>query len=243
MSRRWALGVPIRLGSLITAGIAIIAACSDDDAPQAGVVLDGGADARGTPRADGGPKVEKPDSTVSGDDDTSEECDGNIVINELEPAGDGGAEFVELYNASTNCDLSLANFKLMYRSGANVPSVGALHTFGGDNAIRKQTFLLFTNGNFVGKKDGLFNGNGGMGNEGGQLALVDSEGTIIDAVGYGNVTDAGPLKDAGPFTEGKPVKITADTVSIGRKRDGVDTDDNAADFKAFTQHTAGVSNE
>jgi hypothetical protein len=37
--------------------------------------------------------------------------------------------------------------------------------------------------------------------------------------------------------------VSADTVSVGRKKDGVDTDDNAADFKSFTQHTAGVSNE
>lgn len=241
MLRRWWAGA---LGT--AAAVAVFAACSDDDASGTGVV-DGGADAQGTPRADGGRRVEveEEDSSTSGDGSPGDEaeCDGNIVINELEPAGDGGAEFVELFNSSTNCDLSLARFKLMYRSAANVPAVGALHTFGGDNAIRRRTFLLFTNAKFVGKKDGTFNGNGGMGNEGGQLALVDAEGTVIDAVGYGDVTDAGPVKEAGPFTEGKPVPIGADMVSIGRKRDGVDTDDNASDFAPFTQHTAGVSNE
>jgi hypothetical protein len=221
--------------------VAIVAACSDDDAPGTGVVLDGGADAPGTPRADGGPKVEKEGSVVGDDDDASTDCDGNIVINELEPAGDGGAEFVELFNSSTNCALSLANFKLMYRSGTNVPGVGALHAFGSGDAIRSKQFLLFANDKFVGKKDGDLSGS--MGNAAGQVALVNDVGDIVDAVGYGNVTDAGPIKEAGPFTEKKPVPVSADTVSVGRKKDGVDTDDNAADFKSFTQHTAGVSNE
>jgi hypothetical protein len=224
----------------ITAGIAIIAACSDDDAPGTGVVLDGGADAQGSPRADGGPKVER-DSAIVGDNEADTDCDGNIVINELEPAGDGGAEFVELFNSSTNCSLSLANFKLMYRSGSNVPGVGALHTFGAGDAIRSKQFLLFANDKFVGKKDGDLSGS--MGNAAGQVALVNDVGDIVDAVGYGNVTDAGPIKEAGPFTEKKAVPVAADTVSVGRKKDGVDTDDNAADFKSFTHHTAGVSNE
>ena len=237
--RRWLVGA---LGS--AAVLAIFVACSDDGGDGVGA-SDGGADARGTPRADGGPgePVVKKDAASSGDDDVEEDCDGNIVINELEPAGDGGAEFVELFNSSTNCDLSLANFKLMYRSGANVPGVGAIHTFGGDNAIRKKQFLLFTNGKFVGKKDGVFNGNGGMGNEAGQLALVDSEGTVVDAVGYGKVKDAGAIKEAGPFTEGKPVPVGPDTISLGRKDDGVDTDDNADDFTSFTVPTPGVTNE
>lgn len=223
------------------AGVAIIAACGDDDAQGTSAVLDGGADVRGAPLADGGPKVEKDGAIVGGDDDASTDCDGNIVINELEPAGDGGAEFVELFNSSTNCSLSLANFKLMYRSGTNVPGVGALHVFGPADAIREKQFLLFANDKFVGKRDGDLVG--AMGNGAGQVALVNDVGDVVDAVGYGDVKDAGPIKEAGPFTEGKPVPVAADTVSVGRKKDGVDTDDNAADFKAFKVHTAGVSNE
>lgn len=237
MLRRWFLGA---VG--IASGLAIFVACSDDDTPGTGVVnLDGGADARGGPLADGGPKVEKDSAIVGEGDDAEADCDGDIVINELEPAGDGGAEFVELFNSSTNCALNLANFKLMYRSGANVPGVGALHVFGPADAIRSKQFLLFANDKFVGKKDGDLVGS--MGNAAGQVALVNDVGEIVDAVGYGDVKDAGPIKEAGPFTEGKPVPVMADTVSIGRKKDGVDTDDNSADFKTFKVHSAGVSNE
>jgi hypothetical protein len=215
-------------------------ACSDDDTGTS-VVLDGGADAQGSPRADGG-RIEKKDSEASGDTDAAEaECDdGNIVINELEPAGDGGAEFVELFNANS-CALSLGDFKLLYRSGANVPSVGSLHAFGAADAIRSHTFLLFANDKFVGKRDGDLTGS--MGNAAGQVALVNDVGDIVDAVGYGDVTDAGPIKEAGAFTEKKAVPLGPNAVSVGRKKDGVDTDDNAADFKSFTQHTSGVSNE
>ena len=57
------------------------------------------------------------------------------------------------------------------------------------------------------------------------------------------VKDAGAIKEAGPFTEGKPVPIGADTISIGRRDDGVDTDDNADDFTGFAVPTPGVTNE
>lgn len=195
------------------------------------------------PRVDGGRYVgngDDDDSVVSPDVDAGDCDEGNIVINELEPAGDGGAEFVELYN-SNRCALSLASFKLMYRSGTNVPGVGALHTFGTGDAIRSHTFVLLANDKFVGKKDGDLSGS--MGNTAGQVALINDVGDIVDAVGYGDVKDAGPIKEAGSFTEGKPVALQPDTVSIGRIKDGVDTDDNSVDFKAFSKHTAGVSNE
>lgn len=239
--RRRAFGaVGTAAGILLVALGGTLEACSDDDAQGTGVVgPDGGADARGAPVADGGRKVGEDDSSVSGDVEEPT-CEGNIVINELEPAGDGGAEFVELFNP-TDCALALGSWKVLYRSGANVPGVGSLHTFGPSDAIRSRNFLLLANDKFVGQRDGDLSGS--MGNEGGQVALVDYEGTIIDAVGYGKVTDAGAIKDAGPFTEKKPVPITSDTMSVGRKKDGIDTDDNSADFKSFTQPSPRVSNE
>jgi len=71
------------------------------------------------------------------------------VINEVQVNGEGGAELIELFNP-TDCAIALGDWKLLYRSSADVAGVGALH--GGDT-IRGRTFLLLANSKFVGKID------------------------------------------------------------------------------------------
>lgn len=234
------------MGLLAAVGIAAtgfiaIAACSDDE-PQIAAGLEAGADARGTPRADGGGARPDPEPELdgsSGDDDVEHPCTGKIVINELQAGGDGGAEFVELFNP-TGCAVGIGDWKLLYRSAADAPGVGAVHTFGTYDAIRARSYLLLANDKFSGKVDDRMKG--GLGNAGGQLGLVDPENVVVDAVGYGVTPDGGaPTK--GLYTEGRAAPAPGFGESLGRRQDGVDADDNASDFQVFARHTAGVANE
>jgi hypothetical protein len=69
----------------------------------------------------------------------------------------------------------------------------------------------------------------------GQIALFDDTNTKIDGVGYGTIT-------GGSYREGTAAPSPPANGSIGRKVDGVDTDNNQADFKTFTTHSAGAAN-
>jgi len=75
-----------------------------------------------------------------------------------------------------------------------------------------------------------------MSSEGGQVGLVNDEKVLVDGVGYGGATK-------GMYTEGASVEAPPAGASLGRKKDGIDSDANASDFAAFTKHSAGVSNE
>ncbi|MBX3231990.1 MAG: lamin tail domain-containing protein [Labilithrix sp.] len=233
MKRRGRLWAAVGIAAFVA-----LAACSGDD-PKAGPAgLDAGADARGTSRADGG---ERPDPSPDDDDDDLVEhpCTGKVVINELQPGGDGGAEFVELFNP-TDCAISIGDWKLMYRSAADTAGVGALYSFGTYDAIRARSFMLLANDKFVGKIDATLRG--GIGNAGGQVGLVNDENKVVDALGYGVVPDGG-APTAGMYTEGNAAPAPGAGESLGRKKDGEDGDDNAADFIVFEKHSAGVSNE
>ena len=136
----------------IAAGL-VIAACGDG-ASNGSAGLDAGADARGTPRVDGGsgPRPDPDPELDASDDGIAHPCTGKVVINELQVGGDGGAEFIELFNP-TDCAIALGDWKLLYRSGNDVAGVGALHAFGVGDAIRGRTFLLLANAKFSGKID------------------------------------------------------------------------------------------
>jgi hypothetical protein len=75
----------------------------------------------------------------------------------------------------------------------------------------------------------------------GQVAVLDETGKVIDGVAYGTtiVTDAG----AGTYAEKTPAQAPLANASIARKSDGLDTDDNSADFVRASPHTAGAPNQ
>src|SRR6185295_15944788 len=72
---------------------------------------DDDVDSGGTVDFDSGPS-----DFDSGNTDAPSGCTNKIVINELQQEGNAvNDEFIELYNAS-GCDVSIDNFKLMYKS-------------------------------------------------------------------------------------------------------------------------------
>jgi len=191
----------------------------------------GAADGSRLPPGDSGaPDVSRSDSATTEDCPSPTECTGKVVINELMARGPDGAaeEFVELYNPNS-CAVSLGGWKLAYRSKAGT-GTGVLHTFSNGDSIAAGAFLVLGTASFSAKKDALMNS--GMADEG-QVGLVDDGDTLVDAVGYGAT--------AGPFIEGASTGGPPPNGSIGRHC-GLDTDDNAADFKTFAQHSAGAPN-
>ncbi|HSO38720.1 MAG TPA: hypothetical protein VLT33_39595, partial [Labilithrix sp.] len=82
-------------------------------------------------------------------------------------------------------------------------------------------------------KDATFNG--GFGNAGGQVGLLDDTGKLMDGVGYETGT-------SGLYTEGTPAPNPAANKSIGRSSDGVDTGNNKNDFKLLNTPTPGAGN-
>lgn len=156
-------------------------------------------------------------------------CDRKVVINEVQV--DGPSEWVEIYNAST-CAVTVGGWRVAYRSKDDAPG-NATYTFGTAESLAPKQFFLIATAAFVGKKDATFNG--GFGNAGGQLGLLDDTMKLVDAVGY----DTGTV---GMYTEGQPTVLPGPGKSVGRSSDGVDTNNNKNDFKLFNTPTPGAGN-
>jgi Lamin Tail Domain len=192
---------------------------------------DAGVDAARLPSTDSG----KGDSSTKepGDDSGSGPgCTSKVVINEVMPEGPGGAsdEFVELYNPNS-CAVSLAGWRLAYisKSGAETPKT--LYTFKAGDDIQAESYFVIGTAGFSGTKDATTAG--GIAVDG-QIGLLDDGDRLVDGLGYGAAV--------GEFVEGTAAPKPATNGSVGRKSDGLDTDNNASDCKAFSQHTAGAAN-
>jgi hypothetical protein len=227
MAWRWALR-----GVSVSAALSVVVACARGqdgiDVGNADVTdPDGGSgsDAR-VPSRDGGADAKRPEV------DAGLGCTGKVVINELQCDGPNGAEFIELFNPN-GCAISLAGWKLPYRA-KNGNSGQAMHSFQAGDSIAAGEFLLLGNDNFNAAAATKFNGGGGLGNDGGQVGLVDGDGNLIDAVGFG--------PSSGEYTEQSPAPLPSGSGSIGRKSDGLDTDNNAADFTKFATPSPGGAN-
>jgi hypothetical protein len=158
-------------------------------------------------------------------------CGTHVLINELMTRGPSASEeFVELYNPNT-CAISLGGWKLEYRSQSGSGNT-TLYTFAAGDSIPAKSFLVLGSASF-GPKDKTFS-TSGMADDG-QVGLSDAQGGRVDAVAYGSTR-------SGPFREGDAAPKPPANGSIGRKSDGVDTDDNAADFKILTTPTPGAPN-
>lgn len=227
-AKRWALPA-VALSAV--AGCFIACATGDGDAdpgdaPPA-VDLDGGGTDGRLNGGDGSSVVAdgaKADARPTG-------VTGKIVINELQANGTSNAEFVELYNPGSSA-VSLAGWKLDYRSDKNAAGTALVDPFASDATIAPGGFYLVANLAFDGPRDAPISA-GGMAKGGGQVGLIDANGDLVDAVGYGTAS--------GTYTESSPAPDPG-TGSIGRTSDGVDTDDNGADFDETTSPSPGESN-
>jgi hypothetical protein len=218
-------GAAIALGAL--GALAAASACSSAEETPRVEVRDAEPVDPGEPGEPIEPDPEPKPPGDAGAPDAEEPCTTKVVINELMTLGTApNDEFIELYNPNP-CAVAMGGHRLRYKSAAGMEPTGALlHTFGAGTSIAARGFYVVGTTAFTGPKDETFNGggvtpNGGMANDG-QVALFDGADQKIDGLGYGSAT--------GDYVEGTAAPKPQPKGSIGRKQDGVDTDDNVKDF-------------
>jgi len=162
-------------------------------------------------------------------------CDlHKLRINELQTAGTSAAtdEFIELFNPCAAA-VSLAGGKLVYRAYASGGDNFVFYTFGNLN-VPAHGYFVVANGGFPGTADlKPFQTGGGMAAAGGGVALKDQADNVVDSVGWGTAVNA--------FVEGSVPAAPAGGQALARASDGVDSDDNLADF-VLVAPTPGAAN-
>jgi hypothetical protein len=147
-----------------------------------------------------------------------------IRINEFSTGVEGALtdEFVELFNPGTTTT-DLSGYKLVYRSATGTGDV-SLVTVADGTTLAPGAFLVFGGSGYSGTAFQSFSGS--LASSGGGVGIRDETGLLLDSVGWGTATNA--------FVEGSataaPTVAPAPGKSDARHPDGVDTNDNAADF-------------
>jgi hypothetical protein len=202
---------------------------NDDSGPAPQV--DAGTDAK-----DAGRDVVAPVDTGIADAGIDAPACGKIVINELMSQGASASdEFVELYNPNA-CTVALNGYKLNYSSAAgSTPS--AILSFTAAHSIPAGGYLVLVGSGFAGDAGvTAIQTSVGLAAASGRVGLVDPTSKVVDAVSYGAIT--GPTT----YVETAAAPSPPTGKSIGRKPNGTDTDNNAADLQILTAPTPGLAN-
>lgn len=159
-------------------------------------------------------------------------CDCDVILNEVyydAPGSDEGCEFVELINRADHA-LSLFGYAIEFHDGASETwtrlwegtladtiAAGGLFVVGGDR-VRPAPDAV--------DPLGLQNGPDAI--------RLCRNAVETDLVGYGALDDE-------RFYEGSPAPDAASGESLARRADGVDTNDNAADFECAVPSPGGYN--
>jgi hypothetical protein len=163
----------------------------------------------------------------------------NVRINEFSTGVTGAAtnEFVEIVNSGSG-PADLSGWKLAYRSATGTSDT-VLDTIPDGTSLAPGAFYLFGGGGYTGPPAADQSFSQGLAAAAGGLALRDSNGTIVDSVGYGSTAANG-------FVEGSPAPAPPATAAPGssdvRKPDGHDTNNNSVDFTVVTPPTPRATN-
>jgi hypothetical protein len=165
------------------------------------------------------------------------------VINEVQTYSKGGGddEFIELYNPCPVA-VDLSGSKVAYRSATGATDASSF-TFPAATTLAPGAFALLAGSKYQGPSGaaGVVYGavpGSGLSSTGGGLQWRKADGTVWDSFGWGSATNA--------YVEGsaatKATDSTATPRSVGRKTDGADTNDNAADFAVTKTPTPAAAN-
>ena len=149
-----------------------------------------------------------------------------LVVAEVVAGGMSASdEYVEIANAGSN-SVDLNGVELVYIASAGTTATRkAAWTDPRPLAPGRHLLVANSSGAFAGAADTTYSG--GIAATGGAVALRAIGGAVIDAVGWGDATNA--------FVEGSPAAAPAAGASIERRPGGAggnasDTNDNAADW-------------
>lgn len=146
-----------------------------------------------------------------------------LVINEFLPdpdGSDGGREFVELMNSGPQA-VSLAGVMLQFANGAEGPFWATRWTGGLGSLLEPGERFLIVDRNWMGEAAGQAEVYLGLQNGPDAVRLATGQ-SVLDLVGYGPLTDP-------DMKEGDPADVGTG-LSLSRRPDGKDTDDNRSDF-------------
>jgi len=156
-----------------------------------------------------------------------------LIINEV-AYSTGNDEFVELYNAGATDIILDAPLTLLGINGGTGDDYFDTDLVTGDTIAPGEYYVVCYGGNSEAYCD--FSGGGTAIQNGPDAVAITFGLDTLDVVGYGG--DVGEV----PAFEGEPFGDVANELSLSRRPDGVDTDDNSVDFSAFTP-TPGAANE
>jgi len=157
-----------------------------------------------------------------------------VVLNEVfyDPAGlDGGFEFVELVNR-TALSVPLAGFRLEAGDGAGPERWSVQWTGAAGDVLAPFARFTIGEGRVVPLPDRVVPIELENGPDAVRLVMPDG---ATDVLGWGTLSYASSF-------EGRPAPDVASGFSLARAVDGVDTDDNAADWIALSPPTPGAAN-
>jgi len=146
---------------------------------------------------------------------------GCPVVNEVMTgsAASASEELIEILNPC-GVSLDLAGARVLYQSASGATQ-RTLVTWEAGTVLGSGARLLLATSNYGGPADGTFSS--GLSGSGGGVAVADSDGLVVDGVGYGAATNA--------FVEGSTAPAPAAGSVIARIPDGADTDDGASDWQ------------
>jgi uncharacterized protein len=155
----------------------------------------------------------------------------SVVIGEFRTRGPSGAsdEFVEIYNLSS-APVDISGWKLNGSNSTAFTSTRA--TVPGSTTLGPYQHYLFANTVYAGTPAANQTYGTGITDDGG-LAILDSANNIIDQVGMsaGSAYKEGTTLTPMAGTVNQSYARQPDTLSLaGGHKNGVDTDDNTADF-------------
>jgi hypothetical protein len=165
-------------------------------------------------------------------------------VNEVQTSVSGGTgsgyyEFVELYNPCP--DFYLDGWSVVYRSASNTSAANGndsttLYSFG-HVLFASAHYLVLGGQTFPGPADAPLSGPGIA--DDGSVGIRDPQSRLVDSVAFGAVDPANAFIENTAAT--KAPRVGAPGMSIQRRPDGWDTNDNAADFTAASP-TPGAAN-
>jgi hypothetical protein len=206
--------------------------------------VDAGSDAERP--VDGGPVSDS--SSADAGQDAAPPADANVpdaadagcgtaavLVNEVQTSGPKGAEdeWVELFNPQS-CPLDIAGFTVRHTSASGT-SIATVFTAGAGTTLGPQGYGVIAGTKYSATPTpiGSFN-SGVLADQGGGLGLYDASGTLVSSMGYG--TGA-----TNPFVETSPAPSEASSESIARIPNGVETGDNAIDFRSSAPTPAAAN--
>ncbi len=161
---------------------------------------------------------------------------GAQVLNEIlyDPVGsDAGQEFVELFN-TTPYPVSLYEFTIEFANGAQGPVWQTRWTGAASDSIAPHGHFLIVDRNWAGEISADAEVPLGLQNGPDAVRLVRADGSV-DLLGYGQL-------EYPDMYEYEPAAAVAAGVALGRRPDGLDTDNNNADWRPLVRPTPRRAN-